>query len=281
MPRQLRIQYEGAFYHITSRGVERRKIFIEDQDYEKFYSYLEKTAEIYHLIIHAFCLMPNHYHIECETPRANLSEAMQWLNTSYTVYFNRRHKRSGHLFQGRYKALLVEKESYLSELNRYIHLNPLRAKLVKKIEDYRWSSYLVYLGKNKKVQWVETEDTLKHFGNTERRSRRNYQKFIEEGTTNKLDNPTKNTIAGTILGDESFVNWIRDKFLNDKALDSERPAIKKLRKTLKVQKIIQEISNAFNVNSKDILKQRCPGFCRNLQHHFHANPARIGDSEQK
>ena len=130
MARPLRIEWPGALYHVTDRGNERQLIFRDDQDRRKFLHYFEETIEKFGLIVHALCLMPNHYHIEIETPNGNLSKAMQWLKTTYTVYFNHRHSRSGHLFQGRYKSIVVEKDSYLLELSRYIHLNPVRAGLV-------------------------------------------------------------------------------------------------------------------------------------------------------
>lgn len=130
MARPLRITYPSAFYHITSRGNERKNIFRSNRDREKFLEYLETATERYNAVIHVFCLMDNHYHILIETPICNLSQIMRHINGAYTTYFNVKRARSGHLFQGRYRAILVEKDAYAKELSRYIHLNPVRAKIV-------------------------------------------------------------------------------------------------------------------------------------------------------
>jgi REP element-mobilizing transposase RayT len=126
MTRPLRISFPGAFYHVTSRGNERRPISQSRRDFERFIGYLESATERYGARVHCFCLMTNHYHLLLETPRANLGAILHHLNTSYTNYFNKKRGRNGHLFQGRYKAILVEKDSYALELSRYIHLNPVR-----------------------------------------------------------------------------------------------------------------------------------------------------------
>ena len=130
LARPLRIQYPGAFYHVTSRGNERKAIFKNKRDREKFLSYLESASERYDAVIHTYCLMDNHYHLILETPRSNLSQILHHINGAYTTYFNVKRGRSGHLFQGRYKAILVEKDAYCQELSRYIHLNPVRACVV-------------------------------------------------------------------------------------------------------------------------------------------------------
>lgn len=136
MARPLRIEFEGAVYHITARGNERKKIYLSKSDYEKFLKYLGDTKKKYNIVIHCYVLMSNHYHLIIETPEANLSRAMHYINGSYTTYFNIKRKRSGHLFQGRFKSILVDKDNYLLELSRYIHLNPVRAGIVEKPEDY-------------------------------------------------------------------------------------------------------------------------------------------------
>ncbi|MDO9507797.1 MAG: transposase, partial [Thermovirgaceae bacterium] len=144
MARPLRIEYPGAFYHVTSRGNERKDIFKSGTDREKFLSYLKSATERYGAVIHAYCLMSNHYHLMLETPQGNLSWIMKHINSSYTSYFNIKRKRAGHLLQGRYKAILVEADTYAAELSRYIHLNPVGAKMVGSPEEYPWSSYRYY-----------------------------------------------------------------------------------------------------------------------------------------
>ncbi|HDO21625.1 MAG TPA: transposase, partial [Nitrospirae bacterium] len=140
MARPLRIEYPGAFYHITSRGNERKDIFKSARDREKFLSYLESSTQRYGAVIHVYCLMTNHYHLLLETPLGNLSQIMRHINGAYTTYFNTRRQRSGHLFQGRYKAIVVDADEYAEELSRYIHLNPVRAGIVERPEEYQWSS---------------------------------------------------------------------------------------------------------------------------------------------
>jgi putative transposase len=149
MARPLRIEYEGAFYHVTSRGNEQKKIFYSKSDYEKFKHYLKEAQYKYGYLIHCFVLMTNHYHLLIETPKPNLSRVMHYLNSSYTNYINIKRKRSGHLFQGRYKAILIDRDNYLLELSRYVHLNPIRAEMAEKPEDYPYSSYNNYITREK------------------------------------------------------------------------------------------------------------------------------------
>ena len=154
MARPLRIEYKGAFYHITARGNERKRIFFSKADYEKFKDYLRKAQDKYGYLLHCYMLMTNHLLIE--TPNPNMSKLMHYLNGSYTSYINRRRKRSGHLFQGRYKSILVDADSYFLELSRYVHLNPVRANMVSNPEDYPYSSYSTYIS-NKKDGLVHTD----------------------------------------------------------------------------------------------------------------------------
>jgi len=149
MGRPIRIEYPGALYHITSRGNEKKKIFLEDADRIKFLKILEDYHDRYGILIHGYILMDNHYHLILETPRGNLLKVMHGINSNYTGYFNRKYGRSGHLFQGRYKGIFVERDSYLLSLSRYVHLNSVRSGLVERPEDYRWSSYRGYIGREK------------------------------------------------------------------------------------------------------------------------------------
>ncbi len=155
MARPVRITYPGAFYHITSRGNERKAIFKSKRDREKFLEYLESAVLRYNAIIHTYCLMDNHYHLLLETPTGNLSQIMRHINGAYTTYFNIKRKRAGHLFQGRYKSVLVDINEYAQELSRYIHLNPVRAKIVELPELHEWSSYPHFIGKKKSPEWLQ------------------------------------------------------------------------------------------------------------------------------
>ena len=166
MARPLRITYPGAFYHITSRGNEQKAVFKSKKDREKFLEYLESASERYNAVIHVYCLMDNHYHLLLETPSGNLPQIMRHINGAYTTYFNIKRGRAGHLFQGRYKAILVEKDVYAKELSGYIHLNPVKAGMVELPEEYEWSSYLTYIGKQKKPEWFHTDFLHGYFGKT-------------------------------------------------------------------------------------------------------------------
>ena len=164
MARPLRIESPGALYHVMSRGNERRRIVRDDADRQKWIEWLRRTVETHGWRLHSFVLMPNHHHLFVETPEANLSDGMHYLNGSFTGYFNRRHRRSGHLFQGRFKAHLVEEEGYFLEVSRYVHLNPVRGRLVERPEAYRWSSYPGYRRAAQALPWVTYARVLGEFG---------------------------------------------------------------------------------------------------------------------
>ena len=183
MARPLRIEYPGAFYHVTSRGNERRTIFQSNRDREKYLSYLESAHERYGAVIHVYCLMGNHYHLLLETPRGNLSKILQYVNGAYTTYFNIKRSRSGHLFQGRFKGILVDKDEYCKELSRYIHLNPVRAGMVKAPLEYPWSSYRYYARRDKKPKWLTTEFVLGEFGGEGGEGLKNTGNMWSEETT--------------------------------------------------------------------------------------------------
>jgi len=169
MGRPVRIEYVGALYHISSRGNERKKIFLDVEDRIRFLNLLIEYHDRYGILIHSYVLMDNHYHLILETPMGNLLKVMHGINGGYTGYFNRKYKRVGHLFQGRYRAILVEKESYLLPLSRYVHLNPVRAGLVRRPEGYRWSSYRGYIGREREEDWVEYAWALSQFAESRKR----------------------------------------------------------------------------------------------------------------
>ena len=246
MARPLRITYPGAFYHITSRGNEQKSVFISKRDREKFLEYLESASERYNAIIHVYCLMDNHYHLLLETPSGNLPQIMRHINGAYTTYFNVKHDRAGHLFQGRYKAILVEKDEYAKELSRYIHLNPVRAGIVELPEEYEWSSYLSYIGKRKKLKWLYTDFILGYFSKTKSSSEKQYQIFVISLINSEYDSPLDNVVASTILGQSDFVNDIKEKHLSDKKIDKEIPALKELADNISIDSINKEVDSIFS-----------------------------------
>ncbi len=181
MARPLRLEFPGAIYHITSRGDRQEAIYEGDADRQQWLEILSRVCERYNWRIHAYCLMGNHYHILLETADGNLSKGMRQLNGVYTQYFNRQHNRVGHVYQGRYKAILVEKDSYLLELSRYVVLNPVRAGMIKNMDEWHWSSYLVTIGKLPTPDWLEVDWLLSQFSLQRNRARSRYIDFVREG----------------------------------------------------------------------------------------------------
>jgi REP element-mobilizing transposase RayT len=252
MARQLRIEYEGAFYHITSRGNQKERIFWDDKDREEFQKILKRTKERYKYLLHTYVLMDNHYHLLIETPYANIKQVMQNINTSYTVYVNRRHKRAGHLFQGRYKAFIVDKESYLLELGRYIHLNPVRARIVKRSEDYKWNSYREYISEGSGDTITDTEDTLYSFSKKRAIAIKKYQEFVKAGILEV--SPLKKAV-GSILGDETFREKII-KYLKEIPDKTEISEFKKIQTKHKIEDVVKAIAKYYGISEDNLLKRR-------------------------
>jgi len=250
MARPLRIQYPGAFYHVTSRGNEQKKIFKNERDREKFLSYLESATERYAAAIHAYCLMDNHYHLLMETPTGNLSEIMRHINGAYTTYFNVKRNRSGHLMQGRYKAILLEADAYAKELSRYIHLNPVRSGAVTRPQDYPWSSYRYYSGDKKKHEWLRVAFILGFFGKKVSAAQKRYRAFVEEKIGQEARSPLKEVVCSTILGSVEFVKAVSKKHLEDKKPDREVPALRKLSGQLSIAAIEKAAEEVFRKEAK-------------------------------
>lgn len=206
MARPLRIEFEGAVYHVTSRGNAGTDIFLEDVDRSRFLEVLADTVDRFGWICHGYCLMTNHYHLLIETPQPNLSRGMKHLNGVYTQWFNRQHSRFGHLVQGRFKSIVVEKESYLLELARYIVLNPVRAKMVRNIRDWRWSSYRATAGVVRPLEFLTTDWLLSQFGENRADASRAYRDFVRQG---KGMDVWDDLNAGVLMGSDSFVQSLR------------------------------------------------------------------------
>ncbi|MBI2982138.1 MAG: transposase [Deltaproteobacteria bacterium] len=202
MSRPLRIEYEGATYHLTSRGDGREDIFLSDADQRLFLDLLAETVQRCQWLCHAYCLMSNHYHLLIETPRANLSQGMRHLNGVYTQRFNRRYRRVGHVFQGRYKAIVVQRDVHLLELCRYVVLNPVRARMVKKAENWEWSSYRATVGQETKPAWLTTDWILAQFGRRRSICVKAYGRFVQDGIGHK---PWEHLLGQIYYGDDEFV----------------------------------------------------------------------------
>jgi len=217
MARPLRIQYPGAFYHVTCRGNERRKIFLDNEDRYRFLTILKESLKTDRVVLYAYVLMSNHFHLILQTVRANLSEFMRRFNICYTGWFNYYHSTCGHLYQGRYKALLVDANSYLLELSRYVHLNPARMGKFRKsdyhkrweyVHNYRWSSLPGYVNEKQAVDFVPYDMVLDMVG-----GRRAYQQFVRDGLRAGVENPCDDVRCQVILGDNDFVARVRKEYV--------------------------------------------------------------------
>jgi len=247
MARPLRIEYPGAFYHIVQRGNERREIFVTDQDRAKFYDYIAVMHSRYKINIHTYSLMGNHYHLIMETEEANLSRAMHCLNTSYTVYFNKKRKRAGHLFQGRYKAILVEADEYLHHLSRYIHLNPVKAGLVKNAREYPHSSLNYFMSEIKSPKWLNTNFILSMFDKNVETARSLYGSFVSKDIGNEADIIEKNTKLGFLLGTNGFIENIKTKYIEGKD-DPEISGLKAMQSRLNPEDIRDSVIKIIGEN---------------------------------
>ncbi len=220
MARPLRIEYPNAVYHVTSRGNARNKIFLGDQDRENFLSVLDAVVKRYNWLCHAYCLMDNHYHLMIETPDANLSRGMRQLNGVYTQKYNWWHSKTGHIFQGRYKSILIDKENYLLELCRYVVLNPVRATMVEKPEEWKWSSYGATAGLKTVPNYLTGDWILGLFSNNKAEAQKRYRKFVREGI--HTGSPWDDLQGQILLGEEGFIEKYKD-LLSDKEQIKEIP----------------------------------------------------------
>ncbi|MEW5764517.1 MAG: REP-associated tyrosine transposase [Acidobacteriota bacterium] len=209
MSRPLRIEFPGAVYHVSSLGNARQQVFYDDIDREAFLEAVGTGVTRYGFVVHAYCLMDNHYHLLVETPNANLSLGMQRINGEYTQGFNRRHGRCGHLFQGRFKAVLVQKESHLLEVCRYVVLNPVRAKRVTRAGDWSWSSYRATAGEVRSFPYLSTSWVLSQFHREKEKAQRLYRRYVEQGRSQK-ENPLARVTAQMLLGTTEFVDQWRE-----------------------------------------------------------------------
>ena len=255
MSRPLRIEYPGAFYHVTSRGNERKRIFAAKSDHSRFKRYLKEAQEKFGYHLHSYALMPNHYHLIIETPEGNLSKVMHFVNGSYTNFFNRRTGRSGHLFQGRYKAILVDVDNYLLELSRYIHLNPVRAGIVDQPEKYPHSSYKSFI--SKKGEEILRRDLIwGMISKDERYGPHRYRSFVERGLEGDLENPIEGVYAGFVLGGKSFIREALER-LKDNVYSREEISYRNALKTrYEAEEILDLVAAHLGLSTGDILKRK-------------------------
>ncbi|HER23653.1 MAG TPA: chromosomal replication initiator DnaA, partial [Candidatus Atribacteria bacterium] len=208
MTRPLRLSFENAFYHITSRGNRREKIFYSDRDKEVFLKRLKEMLIKYSTICYAYCLMDNHYHIFIKTNKSNLSQGIHYLNSSYANWFRNKHQIIGPLFQGRFKSILVDADNYALVLSAYIHLNPLRAGIIKQLEDYPWSSYLDYLNL-RKSDMTDPSFVLKSIDQDTFKAMNKYREYVSE--SQNMKDPIKESYHHIALGSATFIERVKEK----------------------------------------------------------------------
>jgi len=243
MARKPRIEYEGAFYHVITRGNQRQRVFKGDDDFQKYINLLAFYKERYKYSLYAYVLMSNHVHLLIETRTIPLSKILQGINQSYTMYFNRKHKTVGHLFQGRYKAILCDKDTYLFSLIKYINLNPVRAKIAKAVGEYRWSSYQSY-DKQKNNDLVDTDQVLRMFSEDKSQARKLYRAYIDDGIEVKKEDIYR-TISQRILGEEKFVDKVMEKI-------DERFENKRKHHEYSLKKIVETIGKMRGIILKEL-----------------------------
>lgn len=259
MARPLRINYAGAFYHVTCRGNERKSIFADNQDRSIFLDKLKTSIGIYQVQVHAWVLMSNHFHLIVETPKGNLSEFMRHFNISYTAAFNRRHNRVGHLYQGRFKSVLIDADNYLLELSRYVHLNPIRLVSYKKkdfrekveeAERYRWSSLGGYLGSSAEQFWVTYDTVLGYVGGR----RKKYREFVHDGIRHGYTTPWESVTGQAVLGEEDFVEQIKAR-IKKRGSRREQPSVRQL-EAMDSGTILKAVAGYFRLAQTQLIGKR-------------------------
>jgi len=260
MARPLRIEYADAYYHVTCRGNDRRPIFRDDDDRATFAARLENSLSIYGVRAHAYVLMQNHFHLILQTPNANLSDFMRHFNVSYTGYFNRRHKRTGHLYHGRFKAILVEADRYLLELSRYLHLNPVRIGPWRRIAyqeqvghlwRYSWSSLPGYVSARRQIPWMTYEHVLAYCNG----SRIKYGRFVQDGLERGYETPWKQVQGQVVLGDQAFWRTVKTHVGRSNADANEHPSIRSLDKRTPVE-ILGRVAAYFDLDPRRLERKR-------------------------
>jgi len=257
MGRPRRLEFPGAFYHVMSRGNGGQVVYKRQKDFSSFLVCLGEACERYGFLVHSFCLMTNHYHLVIETPHGNLSAAMHWLNSSYAKRFNRKHQQQGHLFRGRYKALLVDADAYLTWLSRYIHHTPVRAHMTAAPAEYRWSSYRSFVDGTRVPEWLETGLVLSRFGRLGGATQDAYRCFVEGTPEDAPDAHIARCLReGEVLGSKSFLDSL-EKTLKQKKLLS----VRRTSPRLTIDAVLEAVSASFRIPVDALLEK---GRKRNL-----------------
>jgi REP element-mobilizing transposase RayT len=258
MARPLRIEMPGGVYHVTTRGWERRDVVRDDEDRASWLRLLDRVAARCNWRVYAWALMRNHWHLFLATPEPNLSRGMHDLNSGYATLYNRRHRRFGSLFQGRFKAFLVQEEGYGWTLSRYVHLNPVRAGAVERPDQYRWSSYRHYLDPRDAPSWLDWEAVLDEIGRDTAQSRRQYIRFVESALAAPIESPLAGVVGGVLLGSASWVDRMK---LRVEGRPPQRgvPARRRLAVRPGLEQVVSAVCAACAVESADLSAARRHG----------------------
>lgn len=251
MARPLRLSFENAFYHIISRGNRKEAIYYTNDDRIAFIEKLKETCTKYSFICYAYCLMNNHYHLFIKTPMPNLSDGIHYLNSSYANWFKAKYKIVGALFQGRFKSIIVDGDNYAIKLSTYIHLNPVRAGIVKNPKEYKWSSYIDYIGK-RHSSFLETKLILKQFNHDLNKASKEYEKYV----LNNIDmvNPLKDSYKGIAIGSDRFIERIKEMI---QSVGSKREIVETKKITsCTPEEIIQKLVSEMSITREDIFKKK-------------------------
>ena len=243
MARPLRIEYPDAWYHVLNRGRRREEIFFSDNDYELFFKILGECAKLFHIEIHAYSLIPNHYHLLIHTPLGNLSRSIRHLNGVYAQKINKKYKQEGSLFKGRFKSILIEKESYLEEIVRYIHRNPYKAGLEKEIGQHKWTSHAAYMKRQPRPSWLKTEDVLRQFSEYEKEAMQQLDAFVREEVPKELFLLLNRIKWPAILGGEAFKADIRERLRGKRIEEREVPQYKESMASLSAGEAVRMVED--------------------------------------
>ncbi|MGH7826969.1 MAG: transposase [Candidatus Binatia bacterium] len=246
MSRPLRIQYEGAVYHVMNRGTARQPSFLRGQDYQAFLDTLADAHRIWGIEVFGYCVMRNHYHVCLRTPKGNLARVMRHVDGLYTQRFNRSHNRDGALFRGRYKAILVDRDEYLSAVVRYIHLNPVEAGIIKRPEDYRWSSHRQYLRPGGGPKWLSTAEVLEQLG-----GRQAFHDFVLSGNEESLKEFYESGRQSVVLGGDEFVEEVRGRVGE---LGREQPRYQRRIVQRAPEHVLRRVAAIYKIAKEDVLR---------------------------
>ena len=267
MARPLRIETPGMWYHVMNRGDDRRTVFLEDADYEMFLKQLADSCALYHVEVHAYALMRNHVHLYLHPREANLGRFMQRLFTAYSIAHNLKHERSGHVFQGRYKALVVDRTDYGNEVSRYLHLNPVEAgdssrNLTERrrvLREYRWSSYGAMIGIAAAHPALVRADTLERFEGTRQEQEKAYAAFVEEGLLRTIEDPAALAKGQLVIGRDRFVDKILRILKGRTEKDEQAERSRRRLVSVKIDKVKKVVAREYRVTLEDIEKKGAHG----------------------